>query len=221
MKLYPTPTTRFVVVDIETAALNPEEAKGALSALTGRIVCIGMLIDDGQQITELTLADENETVLLQRFWQEVRPLDVFIGHNILSFDLPFIRQRSWINGVRPSRRIDLRKYYTQDVQDTMQIFSVWGATSIPKLDALAVAFDLPRKTASGADVAEWWAKRDLGAIADYCREDVRLTYKVFLRLMFQPLPARILRLVCAPQDNASSATALTACPLPNAGPAPR
>ena len=103
---------RTVVVDIETVTLDPNLAKGALDALTGRIVCIGMLIDDGAQLEELTITHENEVHILTKFWATIRPTDVIVGHNVHEFDIPFIRQRSWILGIRPSRTIDLRKFYT-------------------------------------------------------------------------------------------------------------
>jgi hypothetical protein len=48
--LQPTLFRRIVVLDIETLSVNPNIAKGALDALTGRIVCIGLLIDDGSRL---------------------------------------------------------------------------------------------------------------------------------------------------------------------------
>jgi len=108
------PTTRRnVFLDIETVSLHPEDEKGARSALTGRIVCICLLFDDGQQITEETLVNQDEAFLLSSFWSLIRTTDVFVGHNVFSFDLPFIRQRCWILGVRPSRRVDLRRGATR------------------------------------------------------------------------------------------------------------
>ncbi len=50
MRIKPTPTRRNVVLDIETLSLDPVDSKGALSALAGRIVCIGMLFDDGVEV---------------------------------------------------------------------------------------------------------------------------------------------------------------------------
>lgn len=102
---------RTVVVDIETVTLDPNLVKGALDALTGRVVCIGMLIDDGAQLEELAITGENEVNILTEFWATIRPTDVIVGHNVHEFDIPFIRQRSWILGIRPSRTIDLRKFY--------------------------------------------------------------------------------------------------------------
>src|SRR5690242_8885322 len=75
--------TRVVVVDIETVAIDTSNDKGALDAMTGRIVCIGMLMDDGQIVTEITLADEDERRLITEFWRSVAPSDVLAGHNVL------------------------------------------------------------------------------------------------------------------------------------------
>jgi hypothetical protein len=97
----------------------------------------------------------------------------------------FLRQRSWILGIKPTRTIDLRKYYSEDVIDTMQLWSNWGFRKFVKLEVLGDALGCGCKTGHGTDVAQWWAARDFASIATYCMEDVRLTYRVFCRLMYQ------------------------------------
>src|SRR5579884_805004 len=124
MRIKPTTQRRNVTIDIETVPLSSADHDGALSALTGRIVCIAMLIDDGRTVEDVALIDPDERSILTQFWEALRRTDLLIGYNILNFDLPFIRQRSWISSVKPSRRIDLRRYYTQDVLDLMQTWSV-------------------------------------------------------------------------------------------------
>ena len=176
---------RLLVVDIETISIDPSLGKGALDALSGRIVCIAMLIDDGVCLTELAIAGEDEAQILTEFWGTIHPTDVVVGHNVLEFDIPFIRQRSWIHSIRPSRAMDLRKYYTVDVQDTMQMWSNWGFKKSVSLDTLSGALGCGQKTGHGMDVAHWWATRDLDSIKAYCLEDVRLTYRVYCRLMYQ------------------------------------
>jgi predicted PolB exonuclease-like 3'-5' exonuclease len=190
VKISPNSSRRNIFIDIETVTLNQEDPKGALSAASGRIACVCLLIDDGETIIEESLADPDEARIITSFWNLVYAGDVFIGHNAFGFDLPFIRQRSWILGIRPSRRIDLRRYYTNDVIDTMETWSNWGATKFVGLDKLGELLTVGTKTAHGSDVANWWAAGDLNRIADYCREDVRLTYRIFCRLMFQNLPER-------------------------------
>jgi 3'-5' exonuclease len=173
-----------VVMDIETVALNPRDAKGALDALTGRIVCIGLRLDSGTQITEVAISDEDEGAILRGFWSLIAPNDLLVGHNILGFDIPFVQQRSWIHGIRPSREFDLRRYYTCDIVDTMQLWTNWGYRKGVALDALAQALGVGEKTGRGTDVAEWWASRDIQSINRYCLEDARLTYRVFCRLTY-------------------------------------
>src|ERR1019366_4521468 len=97
--LQPTQYRRTVVLDIETVAIDPNLSKGALDALTGRIVCVGMLIDDGVRLAEMAIASEDEAEILTEFWGTIHPTDVIVGHNIHDFDVPFVRQRSWILGI--------------------------------------------------------------------------------------------------------------------------
>lgn len=183
---------RAVVVDIETATLEPGNDRGALDAMTGRVVCIGLLIDDTHSLTEILLADEDERRLIADFWRTVAPSDVIVGHNVQEFDLRFLRQRSWILGAAPSRTIDIRRYYTRDVIDTLQLWTEWsGNKRGVTLDALGAALGCGSKSSNGANVAKWWAERDLESIKSYCREDVRLTYRIFCRLTYrEPTPLR-------------------------------
>jgi len=189
MRIKPTPSRRNVVIDIETAAHDPADPKGALSALSGRIVCVCLLIDDGEEIREVTLIGD-EVGILQNFWNRVQPNDVFIGWNLLTFDLLWLRQRSIILGVRPSRKIDLKKYYTAQVIDLMQLWSNWGAQKYVSLNQIAGALGCGGKTGDGAQVTEWWQAGQIEKIAQYCLQDVRITYLVFLRMMLQAVPAR-------------------------------
>jgi|ERR1022692_2574377 DNA polymerase elongation subunit (family B) len=183
--LQPTQYRRTVVLDIETVSLDPNLAKGALDALTGRIVCVGMLIDDGASLDEMAIACEDEAQILNEFWRTIHPTDVIVGHNVHEFDVPFIRQRSWILGVRPSRTIDVRKFYTLDIKDTMQIWTNWGFKKGVTLDALGAALSCGQKSGHGMDVPQWWATRDLEAIKEYCCQDVWITYQVYCRLTYQ------------------------------------
>jgi 3'-5' exonuclease len=185
---------RLIVLDIETVSLDSTDGKGALDAMSGRVVCIGVLIDDGQMVAEVTLADEDERRLIAEFWRTIAPSDVLVGHNVLDFDLRFLRQRSWILGIQPSRKVDIRKYYSGDVIDTLQLWTNWGNKKGVTLDALGAALGCGGKTGNGGNVAQWWAERNLNAIKAYCRQDVRIAYQIFCRLTYrepQQLPSDV------------------------------
>jgi hypothetical protein len=128
--------------------------------------------------------DRDERKILKDFWAIVHPTDLLIGHNILEFDLSFLRQRSWVLDIKPSREVNLRKYYTDEVFDTMQIWSNWLRKV--KLDDLGGALACGQKTGQGTDVSHWWFAGDLQKIAQYCLDDVRLAYRVFCRLNYFP-----------------------------------
>ena len=200
-------TKRTMVLDVETVSLNAADEKGALNAMTGRVVCIGMLIDDGTSATEIVVADDDEHRLITEFWRTVAPTDVIVGHNVQEFDLRFLRQRSWILGIPPSRTIDARRYYTKDVIDSLQVWTEWsGNKKGITLDALASTLGCGAKTSNGANVARWWAERDLESIRTYCLEDVRIAYRVYCRLTYQePKPTSADALsVCAEESLTSS-----------------
>jgi len=177
---------RTIVLDIETVSLEPGDEQGALNAMTGRVVCIGMLIEENDGITEMTLAGESENEIIQDFWAAIKPGDVIVGHNVLDFDIRFLQQRSWILDIKPSRTFDARRYYTQEVIDTLQLWTNWtGSKKGVTLDGLALALGCGRKTGDGGKVSQWWAERDINSIKKYCRDDVRLTYHVFCRLAYR------------------------------------
>ena len=50
-----------------------------------------------------------------------------------------MRERCWILGTKPTRTIDLRKYYTEDIIETMQLWSNWGFKKFVKLEELGEA----------------------------------------------------------------------------------
>lgn len=76
----------------------------SLSALTARILCIGYSIEPPHEApVEVLYGDENE--ILRTFWKLATDISLFVGHNILDFDLRFIYQRSIINQIKPSREI--------------------------------------------------------------------------------------------------------------------
>jgi hypothetical protein len=74
----------------------------------------------------------------------------------------------------------------------MKTWSNWGTTKPISLDRLGGVPGVGGKTGHGTDVANWWTSGDFDLITSYCRDDVRLTYRAFCRLMFTPIPERFL-----------------------------
>ena len=132
----------------------------------------------------------NERELLRGFWAhlaQVRP-SLFITHNGLGFDLPFIKKRSIIHQVKPTMEINLAKFRTEPVYDTMAIWSNWDNRGWVKLDVLARA---SMWTASPGAALRWrrCGRMDRARKSPlYCLQDTYVTYGCYCRMNFrQPI----------------------------------
>ena len=164
--------------------------RAAFDGTFSRIVCIGLLMfsDTMKRQYAMSWYGANEKEILRQFWarlKDIRPLHL-ITHNGLNFDLPFIKKRSIIHQVRPSHEINLARFRTDSVYDTMAVWSNWDMRSSVKLDVLARALHVEPKSGSGGHVADMWEKGQGKAIAEYCLQDAYVTYACYQRMTFQP-----------------------------------
>lgn len=157
----------------------------SLSALTARILCIGYSIEPPQEApVEVLYGDENE--ILRTFWELATDTSLFVGHNILDFDLRFIYQRSIINQIKPSREIPFHRFRNSPVYDTMHEWTKWGRDFV-KLDLLAKSLNIPspKEDLDGSKVFKYYQAGYLSDIYDYCKKDVDTVRKVYRKMTFQ------------------------------------
>jgi hypothetical protein len=161
----------------------------------GEICCIGYAIDDKPPVS---IYGVSEAFILNKFYQELmdeynpssqqRPK--FIGHNIVSFDLRFMFQRSVMNNVKPPMMIPFSaKPWDESIFDTMTAWA--GHGNRVSLDKLCKIFNIPLK---GSEIGEEidgsmvWDFYQAGRIADiarYCEGDVERTRQAYKRMTFQ------------------------------------
>lgn len=150
----------------------------------GRILCIGYAVDDKPaQIFH----SENEKQILEGFWRQAEKVELFVGHNVIDFDIPFINQRSIVHQVKPLRQIPLRRYTNDIVFDTYHEWTMWSRThSKGSLDRLAKAFGLPssKQDIDGSQVYDYYRAGKVDKILAYCKRDVELTRQIYKRLTF-------------------------------------
>jgi hypothetical protein len=177
---------------------------GALSASSGRIVCLavhvgpvpGMEIEGAEHNhSEHVFGvdgdgfEEDEKHALTGFLNLLKDFDPdtdeIVGHNILGFDLPFIFQRCLVNSINVRPFIDLSEFRVRGVFDTMHHWWL-GSKRFISLDDIAWALGIESsKTAEaeGSKVFEMYQANKLAEIREYNLNDVRVTRKVYERMV--------------------------------------
>lgn len=172
--------------------------KTGLDGLFGSIACICYAFDDGEVFSQMT-GLFNEAEMLEEFFSHVEKrirvehhsgvgsLDlVMVGHNVVGFDLPFIKHRAIINRVVPPnvfRKAFNAKPWDNNVADTMLMWSS-DREKRASMDKLCKAFGIAGKgDFDGSMVADTWPS-DPQKVIEYCKEDVIRTREIYNRLTF-------------------------------------
>jgi hypothetical protein len=181
------------------SALDDAVAKTSFAGLYGSIACICYALDDGE-VHSVSVNGQTEEEMLIEFYSHVIELTsieshcgmisspiTFVGHNLVGFDLPFLKHRSIINRVRPPvsviKAFDA-KPWGNEVADTMLMWSS-DPHKRGSMDRLCKAFGIPGKgDFDGSMVASTWPT-DPKKVIDYCADDVRRTREMYKRLTFQ------------------------------------
>ncbi|MCX7764131.1 MAG: ribonuclease H-like domain-containing protein [Bacteroidia bacterium] len=202
-------------------SLSSEEyfvEKAGIHALYSRVACISLgyfsTRNDKTEWRQYTFADLDEARLLQsfadrwnsfksyaadlrRFLPETRADYGVCGHNIASFDLPFLGRRFLCTGVslpdfwRLSQWQQPWSLKSPTVIDTMNLWSFTSReqTYIP-LEILAHALGINfRKTLSHLDIRnafyEWERTNDesfFEPVKEYCAKDVRTVAEIYIHM---------------------------------------
>ena len=173
------------LLDAQIKLDEPELIKKlSLSALSAKIICLCYTIEPSLSGAVEVLQGE-ETDIIKNFWKIVPDCNLFVGHNILDFDMRFIYQRSVIHQIKPSRDIPFTRFRNAPIYDTMQEWSKWGREHA-SLDSLSKALGIPspKETLDGSKVYPFYRAGKLPEIVEYCKRDVESVRAVYKRLMF-------------------------------------
>lgn len=157
----------------------------AISGDFGRIFCIGYAMNEG----EVEVIDGSEEEILNQWWQIADKADLFIGHNIMEFDLRFIFKRSIVHKIKPSAKhlnLSFARYKNFPIFDTMREWEKWSNSFI-KLDTLAKILGLQSSKdgrIDGSQVYDFFQKGKHQEIYEYCKRDVKLTREIYNRMIF-------------------------------------
>ena len=173
------------LLDVQIKLDEPELIKKlSLSAATAKIICLCYAVEPSLTNSIEVLQGE-ETEIIKKFWKLAVDHNLFVGHNILDFDLRFIYQRSVIHQIKPSRDIPFTRFRNAPIYDTMQEWSKWGREHV-SLDNLTKALGIPspKENLDGSKVYPYYRAGKLPEIVEYCKRDVESVRQVYHRLTF-------------------------------------
>ena len=173
------------LLDAQIKLDEPELIKKlSLSAATAKIICLCYAVEPSLTNSIEVLQGE-ETEIIKNFWKLAVDYNLFVGHNILDFDLRFIYQRSVIHQIKPSRDIPFTRFRNAPIFDTMQEWSKWGREHV-SLDNLTKALGIPspKENLDGSKVYPYYRAGKLPEIVEYCKRDVDSVRQVYRRLTF-------------------------------------
>lgn len=148
----------------------------------GQIFCIGYAVDN----EPAQIISGSEPEILKKWWETAKDAHVFVGHNIIDFDIPYLYKRSIIHKVKPTQFLPVKRFSTENIFDTAKEWSRWDNFSQTSLHNLAMAFDLPtsKDEMDGSMVYDYYLQKRYEDIYKYCKKDVELTRQAYKRMNF-------------------------------------
>lgn len=169
------------------AALKELVSKTSFDGMYGRIACIAWSDGNGVFASDADATEQEAIELFYAFIEaESHDQEKFCGHNIAGFDLPFLKHRSIILGIKPPKALLQAmnaKPWDSCIADTMLMWSS-DPHKRGSMDRLCKAFGIAGKgDFDGSMVAETWPI-DPRKVIDYCKDDVVRTQAIYNRIMF-------------------------------------
>lgn len=157
--------------------------QGALRAERGKLLAFGYSTD-GREVKIIHGHDEKRVLSDVIGLIRLHKNDTFCGFNIINFDLPFIRRRCIVNGIRFPfySRSDKWKPWIIDLYDAMDDWGCRVYGDRVKLDDLARGLGAGKKNGDGAGFAELYNTNQAAAL-DYLGNDILITYRVCERML--------------------------------------
>lgn len=171
------------------ASIQEQRAKwladGALSAVTGRVICIGILT---QKLSVfLGENDEDEQQIVRYFWEQIA-ISIQAGHQLVgfccrTFDVPFLVRRSFRYGIRVPACIWEGRYLTSSIVDVADLWACGGRDPRDRisLDTLSQFLGVGAKNGDGKDFGALW-HADRPAALKYLENDLALTKAAYERM---------------------------------------
>ncbi len=149
---------RKIVFDIETSNTFQEAGSSDPAALNLSVVCIY-----DYQTDEYLCFFQDE---LNKLWKIIENTDMIIGFNSNHFDLPLLN-KYFPGDLFQLKSLDLLEYIHKSLGRRI------------KLDIIAEATLNEKKSSHGLQAIKWWAEGKHDEVAEYCKQDVKVTKDIY------------------------------------------
>lgn len=156
------------------------------------VISLGYFHEEGEKLTfrVTSLYNHDEKALLEKFSSILSKMNDDIklcAHNGREFDFPYLSRRLLINNIGLPSALNLsgKKPWEINHIDTMDMWKFGDYKHFTSLELLAALFniDSSKSDIDGSMVNEVYYKEDgLRRVADYCRDDVIVTAKLYCKL---------------------------------------
>lgn len=113
----------------------------------------------------------------------------FIGHNVKSFDIPYLCRRAMRHGIYNERvrylfwdKATKWRNWQPHIIDTMETWAMGEYQRRISLNGLARYFGLGEKTGTGDQFAKWYLGGERDKAIEYLQQDLALTYGVAMKM---------------------------------------
>jgi len=160
--------------------------KAALLAEWGKIVCISVGFIKDEELRIKSFTGEEKDILKEFKDLVVSTGRMVAGHNIIGFDVPFMRKRWVINGLgeflseKQGNDVYQKPWLLDDsLFDTMVAWKGSGFANT-SLEELSMSFKIPtsKDVCHGNQVSEFYYSGRLEEIKTYCEKDVAVVANV-------------------------------------------
>lgn len=172
--------------------------KTGMDGACGQIVCAAIAADEEEpsvffnvewETYEAQILYDLFAAIIGRYNSSRDTRPVFVGHNLVNFDLRFLYQRAVVHGVKPPSIIPFdAKPWDDKVYDTMVKWAGVGKTV--SLEKLCRTFKLPHKGSEigedmdGSKVWDFVKAGRIEDVATYCKGDVERVRSLYKRMTF-------------------------------------
>ncbi len=173
------------------ALIEDAYLKTSFDGGVGQVCVIGFAFGDQapHAYSVADLSQDSERLVLQDFFSAVTDAGagtVFVGHNVIGFDIPFLWKRAMVLGVKPPWCFPRNpKPWAESVADTMLL---WDATQRAGGSMARICRLMGIEGKGDMDGSKVWPAVQEGRIhevAEYCCGDVERTRAMYRRMTFQ------------------------------------